>query len=112
MGNKICIYTTDKGRKYLVVLDSEIAKVSALDFSLASESETKDLDFLPRYMRMRGFSCSKKKGGVFAAGKELGSSSRVFAVGKVTANIIDNRGEFMYKGSSYVPRRFHPERKK
>jgi hypothetical protein len=29
MGNKICIYTTDKGRKYLVVLDSEIAKVSA-----------------------------------------------------------------------------------
>jgi len=112
MGKKAFVYTTDKGRKYLVSLDAEIAKVSNLGFSLASKSEIENLDFLPRGMRMRGFSCSKKRGGVFAAGAELSNSPRVFAVGEATANIIDNRSEFMYKGSTYIPRRFHPERKK
>jgi hypothetical protein len=104
------VYTTDKGRQYLVRLDRKIAEVAALGFPLASESQIENLDFLPREMKMRNFNCTKKRGGVFAAGSELMSSSRVFAVGSKSASILANREDFRYKGSVYVPRRYHPEK--
>ncbi len=112
MTRKAFIYTTDKNREYLVYLDSSIGSISALGFSAASEQNIKDLDLLPRKMKMRNFGCAKKDGGVYGAGSELIAPSRVFAVGSKEASVLANHAGFSYKGSVYVPRRYHPEKRR
>ena len=103
MAIKDYVYTTDKNRKYLVRLDEALGKIASLGFRLVTEGD-KDLDYLPRYLKMRTYFCGPNKTSVFK-----GDRSRTFAIGSPTANILASPEAISYKGLSYVPRRYHPE---
>jgi hypothetical protein len=114
MARKRYIYTTDKGRKYLVSLDEGLGEIASLGFDVADKDS--DLDHLPTGMKMRSFSCSLKLTGTVtdapADGQTRTSKSRRFAVATNTASILVNKEEFRYKGFIYVPHRFYAEKSK
>jgi len=106
MGCKNFVYVTDNKKRYLVRLDAAISTVPVLGFTLATDLD-KDLDYLPRYLKMRNIGCNVDKNSLVPGG-----SFRTFAVGSPTASILTKTQPFSYKGVGYMPRRFHPEQRR
>lgn len=107
MARKKLVYTTDKGRRYLVSLDAALGDVLSLGFTIATENEQKELDALPRNITMRNYVCASKNPPV-----NTQSIYRQFAIGLPTASILTVSADFGYKGITYTPRRYHPEKRR
>lgn len=100
------VYVTDNNKKYFVRLDAAIGDVTSLGFDTPTAVDN-DLDFLPKFLRMRTISCTPDKNSLARSQR-----GRTFAVGNPSASILTNWGSFSYKGNGYVPRRFKPEKRK
>jgi len=87
------VYTTDKGRRYLVKLDAALGALGKFGFERPSVTDG-ELDPLPRGMKMRSIGCLL----IVADTNDKRAKYRVFAVASKTASILAFRGRFSYKG--------------
>ena len=98
------IYTTDKGRKYRVQLDTEVGDSVRYGFTKAKDDS---LDFLPRRMKMRAIRIMTNA--TVTTSKRL---YRSVPIGVPTASIISDYGlQFFHKGVLWRVSKFTPEKR-